>query len=209
YHSELDPETVVYHDIVSYRLEARRDEEALRQSLGGLFERHEVLRTWFDLTNYSEPLQMVASEVELPLDVKDVRGLGEEEQGREIRDWLGREMRGRVDWGEGPLGRRGGHWLGEESFQVSLGFHHAIPDGWRVASVKMELVQEYWQRLGLRGGAIAEAPETRYRDYIALERASLKSDECRQYWGEKLREQEPGRLPRVKKERGEGQARRV
>src|SRR5262249_9130607 len=49
----------------------------------------------------------------------------------------------------------------------------------------------------------------RYRDYIALERASLKSDECRQYWGEKLREQEPGRLPRVKKERGEGQARRV
>src|SRR5262249_24372030 len=56
FHSEFSPDTSIYHDIYSFQIRAHFDEGAMREAIGKLVNRHRVLRTSFDLTNFSEPL---------------------------------------------------------------------------------------------------------------------------------------------------------
>ena len=60
-----------------------------------------------------------------------------------------------------------------ESHQLTLAFHHAILDGWSLASLLAEL---------MRGGLPREAPQSRYRELIALERDALASSEAQAFW---------------------------
>src|SRR6185312_13116636 len=62
FHSELMPEAGQYHDIFSFHLRMPFDEEALRATLQQLIDLHPVLRTSFNLSEFSEPLQLVHEE---------------------------------------------------------------------------------------------------------------------------------------------------
>ena len=183
YHSEMEPETSVYHDIISYQVEATFREQEMRASLEGAVKRHGVLRTSFDVASYSQPLQLVSKEVPLPLEVIDVRGRSETEQRQELKRWIGEEKRRGIEWNKAPLMRLCIHWKDDEKFQMTISFHHAIMDGWSQASLLNELFREYWHRLGREGGGIAEAPRIGYREFIRLEREAIESEECKRYWG--------------------------
>src|SRR5581483_1680581 len=67
----------------------------------------------------------------------------------------------------------------------TLSFHHLILDGWSVASLQTELLEDYLGRL--QGKAVSlEAPRAQYRDYIAREQRALSSAASEQYWKEQL-----------------------
>ena len=64
----------------SWQLRGPFDAEPFARRCAGWSHRHPVLRTSFDLTGYSEPLQLVHRDVRIDLGVADLRALDEAAQ---------------------------------------------------------------------------------------------------------------------------------
>ena len=195
FHSEYQPDSAIYHDIFSYQLRAPFDAQALRDALQQLVDSHPILRTSFELASFSQPLQLVHRAVAAPLQIDDLRPLAENEQAAALAAWIEAEKRRPFDWAAPPLLRFHAHRRAADSFQFSVSFHHAILDGWSVASMLTELFQRYLARLG-KAPAPAPPPRATFRDYVALERQALESEECRQFWRRALAEASTTTLPR-------------
>ncbi|MFE1744007.1 amino acid adenylation domain-containing protein [Coleofasciculus sp. H7-2] len=194
FHSEYSPETAVYHDIVSFQVQATFDLEALRTTIKYLISRHAVLRTCFDLTTFKEPLQLIHQTVEVPLQVEDWR---HSEQADALTNWFEIEKSRNFDWTRPPLLKFQVHRRSEATFQLTLSFHHAILDGWSVASLFSELFQQYSALLeGKQTLAVSPSPVSNFRDFVSLERQAIASEECRSFWSEKLKNSTISKLPR-------------
>jgi amino acid adenylation domain-containing protein len=196
YHNELSPEAGLYHNVATIHLRAPFELDALRAAVAELVERHPVLRTSFELHAYSEPLQLVHRHVEVPVTVRDLRHLPHREQEAEMDLWFEAEKADRFDRTRAPLFRLHLHRRSDDSFEFGMTEHHAIVDGWSVASMLTELFQLYWFRLG-RGPAPAPPPTTRFRDFVALEIQSLANEESRRYWEGVLSGADRCALPRL------------
>ncbi len=180
FHSEYTAESSLYHNVTSLRAEGPFDGQALRGAVERLLERHPVLRTSFDASRFSEPLQLVHGRVEPPLEIEDLRGLPVEERERRVAAGIDEERRRRFDWAVPPLLRFRIQRLEDGIFQLTWTEHHAILDGWSVASMMAELFQLY------RGQSLPPPPSAAFRDFVALERRSLTSEEDRRFWLERL-----------------------
>jgi amino acid adenylation domain-containing protein len=197
FHTEYSRAAGAYHNVSSFHVRAPFDAASLTESVRRLVNRHGILRTSFHLGEYGEPLQIVHQEVEPPLTIDDLRDLDPGRQEQALNQWLQEERANHFDWGLAPLLRFRVHLRSDESFQFTLTEHHAILDGWSVASMLTELFRTY---LSLASGADLAPeppPETTFRDFVALEREARESEEFREYWAEKLAGSSPTLLPRV------------
>ncbi len=195
FHTEYATDAPIFHDQHSFQMRARFDAETLRAALEQLIDRHATLRTSFDLSSFAEPLQLVHKTIEVPFEVFDITHISDEEQAQTISKWLESEKRQPFNWAEAPLLRFYAHRRSEDSFQFTLTFHHAIMDGWSVAVILTELFSQYVQMLDGPSAAI-DPPSVSFRDFIALERAALESEQAKRFWNEKLDERVTMRLPR-------------
>jgi amino acid adenylation domain-containing protein/non-ribosomal peptide synthase protein (TIGR01720 family) len=196
FHSELNPETAVYHSINTFHLRAAFDAAALREAVQQIAARHAALRTSFDLINFSEPLQLVHREAEVPLHVEDWRSLSQPERERAAAEWMQGEKLNHFDWACAPLLRLSVQRLTAETFQFTFTAHHTIIDGWSDGLFLTELFRRY---LALLKNEVAphEPPlSVAFRDYVALERDALSSKEAKEYWLSKLGDSVITRLPR-------------
>lgn len=196
FHSEMNPASAVYHDIFSYHLQGALDLDKLREALAVVMDRHPVLRTSFDLKRYSEPMQLVHQQLPLPIQSDSLRGLTASGQEEAIDAWMDAEKSNSFDWEQGPLFRVQIHERSADTFQLTLSFHHAILDGWSVASLLTELLQVYFSLI--RGLAVESAllPPL-FREFVALERESLLSRAAEAYWKGKLEGLSVTQLPRL------------
>ena len=196
FHSTLDPKSAVYHNVGSYHLRAPLDVDLICTAIDRLLARHPVLRTSFDLVGFSEPMQLVHRSASHTTRVEDLRGLSGAEQDEAILQWIEEEKQNGFDWSRGPLLRFHVHRRTENTFQFGMTEHHAILDGWSVASALVELFEIYFSLLEGR----AEPPEpprsTSFRDFVNLEREAIANDECRAYWRNKLAQSTVTVLPR-------------
>ncbi|HYL99740.1 MAG TPA: amino acid adenylation domain-containing protein, partial [Blastocatellia bacterium] len=69
-----------YHDVFSFHLRLGFSRQALQQAAQEVIDHHEVLRTTFDITSFSEPLQLVRERLEAALDSTDISHLSLELQ---------------------------------------------------------------------------------------------------------------------------------
>jgi len=202
FHSELDPESAVYHDISSVHLQAPYDAVLLRQAAEQVTALHPLLRTSFALTGYSEPLQLVHRDAAVDFAVDDLRHLGQAEQEETLAAWMENEKTQPLDWQRAPLLRFRVLRRGEETFQFILSFHHAILDGWSLAMLQADLIRIYLALI--QRHEIAETPPPRsFRRFVALERETLSSAASGDYWRRQLAGLEATRLPRREPETGE------
>ena len=203
YHSELHPESMVYHDIFSMSIEAAFEQNAFREAFEALIARHAVLRTSFMHEGPSEPLQLVHPKVETPLWVTDLRNMDETTQQDHIDAAIRQERQRHFDWAQAPLLRIFLHRRTEKSFQFTISLHHAILDGWSLSTLLTELFQHYHHLLGTPDCDIPEAPRSSFREFVALERQALASSECRNFWNTRLQGAGFTRLPRLPGHRSE------
>ncbi|MGB8509398.1 MAG: amino acid adenylation domain-containing protein [Pyrinomonadaceae bacterium] len=196
FHSEYSRASSAYHDVTSLHLKTTLDLVKIREAVATLIARHPVLRTSFDLTNFTEPLQLVHSAVETPFSFEDLRQLPLAQQEEAIRDWIQAEKGSRFDWTQPPLLRFHVHLRSDDEFQFNLSLHHVALDGWSSASMLTELFQQYFHSLGEEVPPLAPPPVSTYRDFIALERAILESEEATDFWKRHLSESPLTRLPR-------------
>ncbi|HYY43431.1 MAG TPA: condensation domain-containing protein, partial [Pyrinomonadaceae bacterium] len=196
FHSEYDPDTAVYHDIFSFHLRAPLDVARLRETFAALVERHPVLRTAFNLSDYSQPLQLVQARVELPFEVEDLTGLTPDEQRAAVTGYIAAERVRGFDWTRAPLLRVLVQRRSADTFQLNLSFHHAILDGWSVSVVLNELFRHYVARLRDDAGALGPPLTLHFRDFVALERAAIESTEQQRFWLAQLADAQPTLIPR-------------
>ncbi|HUQ57173.1 non-ribosomal peptide synthetase [Lentzea sp.] len=186
-----------YHIINTFRVTEPEplDPAALTAAAQVLSGRHEVLRTSFRLTGFSEPLQLVHGTAELPVELRDVRGLSEEDLVR-VRQELAAEQRAAVfDVARAPLMRIIAHVESDEAWWVTFTQSHAITEGWSYHLLLMELLDVY---RALRDGTGLEPydrPRVRFADTIAGELAALGSAEDKDYWQRVTSTQVPAAMP--------------
>jgi amino acid adenylation domain-containing protein len=209
FHSAFDRSAMLYQNVGSFRLRAPFVESAMQSATQQLINRHGVLRTSFDLNNFSEPLQLVHAAIASPLQVRDIRALPDDEKDRAIDEFVAAERLRHFEWERAPLLRFCIHLLADDTFQFTMTEHHAILDGWSVASLLTELFRVYFS---LQDGS-EPAPEPpsalTFGDYVALEREALASDDSRRFWKDHLSNSTPIILPRPVSLRREHAAPRI
>ncbi|MEH1866381.1 MAG: amino acid adenylation domain-containing protein [Nostoc sp.] len=188
YHSEYNQDSAVYHDIFSLHLKTPLDVQLLQVAVQDLVNHHAVLRTSFELTKFSIPLQLVHQQVEVPLQVEDWCHLNDTEYEVALAAWFETQKKLHFDWTRPPLVRFFVHRRTHETFNLSLSFHHAIFDGWSLASMMSELFKRYLSLLGKGIDYVSLPLSITYRDFIALEQQALTSSQTQQYWSEKLQD---------------------
>jgi amino acid adenylation domain-containing protein len=209
FHSEYSAGSALYHNITSLRLSARFEQAYFAQALAHLLAAHPVLRTSFDLSSYRVPLQLVQRTVPLPLQVVDLRQETEARQEEILAHWLAEERERTFDWTRAPLLRFQVHLRGEKSWQCTLTEHHAILDGWSVATLLTELLQHYVALLRAEPAPPRPAPVASFRSAVALEQQALADPQMQDYWLQKLAGCTIMALPRALPSPGQAPQRRV
>jgi amino acid adenylation domain-containing protein len=198
YHMELTPDVPMYHNVDSMLLQGMFELESFKKAVAHVVARHPVLRTSFDLSTYSEPLQLVHRTAEFSVGSEDLRHLADEEREAVIDEFISRERKSRFDLGQPPLLRFYIHQQTDNRFQFTLTECHAILDGWSLHSTLSEIFSNYFAILN--HGAPLEEPliTSAFRDFVRLEREALASEECRDYWKRQLSDCSIIKLPRLK-----------
>jgi len=196
FHSEYSQDSATYHDIFSFHLRTRFDEAAFCEAVRQLVARHTVLRTSFNLTDFSVPLQLVHASVTVPIQIDDLRHLTGDQQDQTLAAWMQSQKARHYDWTRPPLLRVQIHRRSDDTFQFTLSFHHAILDGWSVASLLTEWFKRYQMLLDGQAGIIEPPPASAFRDFVALELQALSSLEAERFWTSQLSDGPVSRLSR-------------
>ncbi|RAJ80067.1 amino acid adenylation domain-containing protein [Chitinophaga dinghuensis] len=140
YASLRHPEDAIYHDQFSSIMPLDTDIDRLRQVLSQISGRHGILRTAFLLEGDAANMQVVNKSVPVPLTVLDMRT---SENGQAAIDhYLHTERSIPFDYTQAPLWRAAVIKLKTHCVLI-LQMHHAILDGWSVASLNTEINNRY------------------------------------------------------------------
>nr|WP_253900613.1 non-ribosomal peptide synthetase [Mycobacterium asiaticum] len=193
FHSRVDGPSV-YHDVVNYLVQAPWDENAFRSALSDVTRRHQILCTTFDLSAYSVPLQLVHEPGSIPLKVIDVSDRPETEQDNALTEWMELEARRPIEWRTRTPLDVVIHLRGDDRFDLSLSFHHALLDGWSVMELQRDLLTTYDAFRSTGHPPAREPLQARFRDFIMLEQEAIGSP-SRSFWQQQLNHVVPSLFP--------------
>ncbi|MFD9733339.1 amino acid adenylation domain-containing protein [Umezawaea sp. NPDC059074] len=180
YHSRAHEKSAVYHDVFRYTLGIRWHGKEFRRAFAALVARHPVLRSSFELAG--TPLQVVRAEVDGGLDVVDLRAVDPAEAEVEVRKHVEDRRFHDYEFDRPPLYLFRAHVLTDDRVDLVLSFHHAILDGWSVASLIRELLQDYLHDTGSGIGPVPADPPPSAARHVLDERRTLASEAPREYW---------------------------
>ncbi|MEU7731495.1 condensation domain-containing protein, partial [Streptomyces sp. NPDC040724] len=187
----------VYQNINSFRIPDTEPfaAPAMGRALSAVMTRHDILRTSMHLDGYSQPLQLVHAEIDVPLAVHDLRGLTPEQRTEKIRAYVDEQKAVGTELKHAPLLRIAVHIESDDAWRLTVGYQHAVADGWSLNSLLMELLGLYRELRDGREPAAYEVPSVRYADFIAAEQASLTDPVDQAFWQGVVEGHSPVQLP--------------
>ncbi|HCE2222732.1 TPA: non-ribosomal peptide synthetase [Vibrio parahaemolyticus] len=198
YHSDIDVRQGVFHDVLCYELELPYRGELFRQALQSLIKDHEILRTSFDFTRYSEVMQVVHDHVSSPLNEITITHLNAEEQSLFVDQWFEQEKQTGFNWSIAPVGRFFAIECSESKFHLGFSFNHSILDGWSLANLMTRLLTHYRTLItGSPYQALAQGNGLKYRDVVAHEIKARTNSVDTAFWKEFLSGHHYNVLPRT------------
>jgi amino acid adenylation domain-containing protein len=192
----LQPGSPLYNMPAAVRLRGALDVEALGHALQQVVNRHESLRTRFELVD-GGPVQVVGPALELPLSRDDLSSLPEAERETELRRRAREEARRPFNLARGPLLRVTLLRMAPQDHVVLLTQHHTVADGWSIGVLVRELTALYQAHVEGRPSPLPPLP-VQYADYAVWQRDWLKGDVLEgqlAYWKEHLAGLPPLELP--------------
>lgn len=187
FHSRDVAESTLYHDVFRYTLRVDWNEAAFRRALDVIVARHPALRSSFELARLSVPMQLVWPDGRPALGVRDTAGLDEPEIESLVQAHI--EERRRFDYvfDAAPLWHLEA-FAGSADAPVDLvfSFHHAILDGWSVATVVTELLDAYTQELAGQSAELRPERLPSPAGYVLKEQDALASPESKRFWSAQL-----------------------
>jgi amino acid adenylation domain-containing protein len=184
---QLVPGNPTYNLSVAVRLRGDLDAATLEQNLNQLVERHESLRTTF-VVKEGEPMQVIATAMQLTLLLYDLSVLAESELEVEMERLISEDQRRAFDLQRGPLLRVSLVRLAAQDHVMLLTMHHIISDGWSMGVLWRELSVLYGAASRGERATLSELP-VQYADYAVWQREWLKGEVLEtqlSYWRQKL-----------------------
>ncbi|MCF4136396.1 condensation domain-containing protein [Streptomyces sp. Tue 6430] len=182
YHSLEDTsDTRPYMVQMTEEAEGPFDETLFGAAWQQLVDRHSILRSAFVWEGVSEPVQVVQRKAVLPFEVRDLRGLTDQQE--RLDAFLAEDWDRGFDLSQAPLVRVTVLRMSEERRIVVWSFHHILLDGWSVQILQKELFALY--RALLDGTPAGLPPTVPYRRYIEWLN-SRQDDGSAAFWSDYL-----------------------
>ncbi len=195
FYSKLKNDEPIYHDQFTFMLKFKKfDFNIFCKSFKLLMEKHQVLRTTFDIENFYVPLQFVHKEIEPDITMEDISQNAGYEQGLTIRKYLKSDLGRRFNFGNELLWRLKIFKLTENDYFIILSFQHAILDGWSEASLNVELIGIYNRLIDGLPYELKRLKST-YKDYVAINLSRSSTPESQEYWRKILEGYSRNKLP--------------
>jgi amino acid adenylation domain-containing protein len=163
----LDPSASAYNVPLALVLSGPLDAARLRRALETVVERHEALRTTFEVFE-TEPVQVFHPSIEVPWEETDLSGLSDEERWRAVGRMEEEEASRPFDLARGPLLRSRLAKLSEEEHVWLVTFHHVVFDGWS----QEVLLDEVGELYAAGPDALPELP-IQYADFATWQEEQL------------------------------------
>lgn len=195
YYTLKNPEAAIYHDQGIYEInDPGFSGERFIKAVTLLLEKHPILRTSFNLSDYKMPVQIVHKKLIPAIGEDDLSAFSTDKQKEIVQAFLEKDRNETFDVAKAPLWRIHIFKISEVRNVIVWSFHHAILDGWSNASFLTELLNTYF-RLKEEPGYIPEKLKHSYKDFI-VEQLLIKSKaDIRDYWVKELEGFQPLRLP--------------
>ncbi|MDE1462996.1 non-ribosomal peptide synthase/polyketide synthase [Spartinivicinus poritis] len=185
---QMEENSQQYHIPVTYYLSGHLNINALSEAFRQLFQRHESLRTVFQLYS-GEPQQIIKS---LPKNwqvaVTDLRGKNTEEQQQQIYNLNQQLHKIPFDLSHDLMLRAHLIRLQDDEAQLLMTMHHIAADGWSVEILINELNQLYSDVVANHLPKLAEL-SIQYGDYAVWQRDWLRGEVLEKelaYWQQQL-----------------------
>jgi amino acid adenylation domain-containing protein len=174
FHGLYAPRSGQYVVQMATTLSATLDVERFREAWERVVNRHEILRSAFVWDGVPRPQQVIAAHARPPWDIRDWRGLSNEE----LEAFLDRDRAEGFDFGRAPLMRFALLRVDDATWRFVWTCHHLLIDGWSRPLILDEVADAY--------EGVSTVPVRRpYRDYIQwLQRQDAARAE--QFWRETL-----------------------
>ncbi|QOC90661.1 non-ribosomal peptide synthetase [Micromonospora craniellae] len=182
------PEAGVYIEQLVLTFAGTLDTDAFGWAWQRVVDRHPVLRTSFHWRAEGQPLQVVHSAAELPVEVLDWREVPLAEQQARLQTWLDRERVEGFDLAKAPLMQISVVHSEPETWWCVWRLSHLLMDGWSFAIAITDFVAAYRSRR--LGGEPVWGPMRPYRDYAAWWRARDGGDSV-EFWRAELAGYQP------------------
>ncbi|MBW8684662.1 non-ribosomal peptide synthetase [Chitinophaga rhizophila] len=187
YASLLNPGQGIYHDQFIYPFSVDTQPALLEQAFKLLVNKHEVLRTGFNLDIEEHGLQIVYKQVPVTLKQLDWSTLDRREAATRIQEYLAAERGNSFDVTIAPL------WRGtlvrlKDQYLFVFQFHHALLDGWSVATLNTELNNLYF-RLQQDNSTTTLTPlKASYKDFVIDSIIEQKQGGSKDFWMKEMDE---------------------
>ena len=192
YIKQLSPDSIEYNLPFSIRLTGSLDIDLLRQSLHHIINRHEALRTRFDVEQ-DIPVQVIADTLEINMPLQDYSSTEDDKKEEKLDTYLTRCAKESFDLFESPLVRASIIKLSNDEHVLFFMTHHIVFDGISFDIFHRELFEVYES---YKSNLTPQLPElcVQYADYAVWQQEWLHSEAYHQqlaYWLEQLK----GELP--------------
>ncbi|MFJ6722688.1 condensation domain-containing protein, partial [Streptomyces sp. NPDC091259] len=187
---EMEEGRPTYHMPVFYALDGEVDTEVLRRCAQRLLDRHEALRTRFELRD-GQLLQCVDAVARLNWSTATAR------TPEDVTRWLSAEHHRPFDLRTGPLFRAAALHTRDDAGRdgtgvvLALGMHHIVGDGWSSAILIRELLTDYAALTATHAETADPRPEPafQYADFSEWQEEWLHSGAARRqldHWARQL-----------------------
>jgi len=194
YSSLLEPEKPVYYDQYNFQLEL--SSFALFESaFTFLAHRHPMLRTFFFMSGFSEPLKVVVRNPMLPVTMEDISHHPYDTQLQLVKEYLQADRNNRFHFDGELLWRLKAFRLSEKQFYIVWSTHHAMLDGWGKNQLKTEMGKLLAGNNGLLDMQALQPLKYSYRDYCAITLGRKYTEAAKHYWQQTLDGSVRNRLP--------------
>ena len=183
--NQLEPNSTSYSVPWSIRMTGELNVEALERSLNEIVNRHEILRTTFDVIE-GQAVQIVGASLQLPLPVVDITSFPDVES--EALAAAMNEARSPLDLKNGPLVRTKLLRLGPNDHVLLITTHHIVFDGWSRRILVSDLSALYDAYSAGLPSPLPELP-LQYADYAVWQRTHLQGENLENllnFWKQQL-----------------------
>ncbi|MEJ2636842.1 MAG: amino acid adenylation domain-containing protein [Calditrichia bacterium] len=184
FHTLYAPDSGVYVEQMNCTLEGNLNITAFRESWQQIINRHSILRTSFLTKGLKEPIQMVHRNVEVPLEIKDIRDLKGKESQDFFAEFIENECHAGFELSKVPLMRLALIQEGPNTFKFVWTYHHILLDGWSMPILLQEFFMLYES---IRQSRTIALPLARpFRDYIVWLKKQ-NQEEAEKFWRKTLK----------------------
>jgi amino acid adenylation domain-containing protein len=186
FYSLKNSEQALYHDQFIYQMNYNNFSiERFRSAMSLMVEKHELLRSAFNMEDFGEAVQIIFKDVPLEIKHYDLSGDERPQQQRVIEKIVEEDRYTPFMISLPPLWRMMIFSLDEHHICLVWSFHHAILDGWSNASLMTELNNTYL-KLQTDDAFAPERLKTSYKDYVLAEMAEKKRGTSSDFWRSEL-----------------------